>query len=114
MEAAWSVLCYGLSSDAHTPGLPTSLFPSSPCHCRWVIDATRRGGSARFINHSCDPNCSTKTVMVDGRKHICIYAKRRIEQGEELCYDYKFQYEADVTQKVRCNCGARNCSGWMC
>lgn len=59
------------------------------CLCRWVVDATHQGGAARFINHSCDPNCVTKIVAVDGHKHICIYSKRRIEQGEELCYDYK-------------------------
>lgn len=48
-----------------------------------------QGGMARFINHSCDPNCHTKTVTIDGDKHIIIYSKRRIERGEELTYNYK-------------------------
>ena len=56
---------------------------------RVVVDATRRGGPARFINHSCEPNCYTKIIVLDGRKRIGIYAKRRIEAGEELNYDYK-------------------------
>ncbi|GAX72908.1 hypothetical protein CEUSTIGMA_g363.t1 [Chlamydomonas eustigma] len=80
----------------------------------WVLDATRKGGAARFINHSCEPNCYTKIIVVDGLKHVCIYAKRRIELYEELCYNYKFQYEDDVDKKVPCNCGARNCTKWMC
>ena len=48
-----------------------------------------QGGKARFINHSCDPNCYTKTVTVEGHKHIVIYSKRAIAPGDELCYDYK-------------------------
>ena len=48
-----------------------------------------QGGFARFINHSCDPNCYTKIIIVDGVKHIAIYAKRVIEPNEELFYDYK-------------------------
>ena len=53
------------------------------------MDATRKGGAARFINHSCDPNCFTRIITVDTTKHICIYAKKKLEVGEELCYDYK-------------------------
>ena len=40
----------------------------------YVIDATLNGSAARFINHSCDPNCFSKIVSVDGTKHIVIFA----------------------------------------
>lgn len=46
-----------------------------------VIDATKRGGIARFINHSCTPNCTAKIIRVDGSKRIVIYALRDIERG---------------------------------
>jgi hypothetical protein len=51
-----------------------------------------QGGRARFINHSCEPNCYTKTVTVEGAKHVVIYSKRGIARGEELCYDYKVRH----------------------
>jgi histone-lysine N-methyltransferase SETD1 len=47
-----------------------------------VIDATKRGGIARFINHSCTPNCTAKIIKVDGSKRIVIYALRDIERGQ--------------------------------
>ncbi|GAQ80945.1 SET domain protein [Klebsormidium nitens] len=71
-----------------------------------VIDATKMGGAARFINHCCDPNCYTKVIWVEGQKKIVIYSKRRIEPGEELTYDYKFPFE---NVKIPCNCGAAKC-----
>ncbi len=46
-----------------------------------VIDATKRGGIARFINHSCTPNCTAKIIKVDGSKRIVIYALRDIQRG---------------------------------
>ncbi|KAK9690618.1 hypothetical protein RND81_09G141100 [Saponaria officinalis] len=70
----------------------------------YVVDATKRGGIARFINHSCEPNCYTKTVTVDGQKRIFIYAKRHIASGEEITYNYKFPLEE---KKIPCNCGAK-------
>jgi hypothetical protein len=54
-----------------------------------VADATGCGGLARFINHSCNPNCFTKVFYVSGVARMGIYAKRPIELGEELAYDYK-------------------------
>lgn len=76
----------------------------------YVVDATRRGGLARFINHSCEPNCYTKVITVDGQKKIFIYAKRHIFTGEELTYNYKFPLEE---QKIPCNCGSKRCRGSM-
>ena len=43
----------------------------------FVIDATLRGNAARFINHCCDPNCYSKVILVDGVKHIVIFALKR-------------------------------------
>ncbi|GJR10201.1 histone-lysine N-methyltransferase ATXR7 isoform X1 [Tanacetum coccineum] len=71
----------------------------------YVVDATKRGGVARFINHSCEPNCYPKVISVDGQKKIFIYAKRHIVSGEEITYDYKFPLEE---KKIPCNCGARS------
>jgi hypothetical protein len=76
----------------------------------YVVDATKRGGLARFINHSCEPNCYTKVITVDGQKKIYIYAKRRIYAGEELTYNYKFPLEE---KKIPCYCGSRRCRGSM-
>ena len=51
-----------------------------------------QGGLARFVNHSCDPNCYTKIITVEGQKHIVIYSKRLIKRDEELFYDYKVRH----------------------
>ncbi|KAI9010859.1 hypothetical protein CLU79DRAFT_891196 [Phycomyces nitens] len=75
-----------------------------------VIDATKKGSIARFINHCCSPNCSAKIITVDKHKKIVIYANRDIEPGEEITYDYKFPIEAD---KIPCLCGSRFCKGTL-
>jgi len=75
-----------------------------------VVDATMTGGVARYINHTCDPNCVTETVDLQDT-HIIIFAARRIERGEELSYDYKFDIEDE--NKIPCLCGAKNCRKWM-
>lgn len=77
-----------------------------------VVDATLSGGLARYINHSCNPNCVTETVEVERDLRIIIFAKRRINRGEELSYDYKFDIEDDA-HKISCMCGAPNCKKWM-
>ncbi|BHF65456.1 Histone-lysine N-methyltransferase 2A [Sparganum proliferum] len=76
----------------------------------WVIDATYAGNFARFINHSCQPNCDAKIVTIGDRGHIAIIAKRRIIPGEELTYDYRFPKEAD---KLLCNCGRIGCRKYL-
>jgi len=75
-----------------------------------VVDATMKGNAARFINHSCDPNCYSKIVDIRGKKHIIIFAMKRIIPGEELTYDYKFPIE-DV--KLPCSCGTKKCRKYM-
>ncbi|XP_053289180.1 histone-lysine N-methyltransferase 2A isoform X3 [Pleuronectes platessa] len=77
-----------------------------------VVDATMHGNAARFINHSCEPNCYSRVINVEGRKHIVIFALRKIYRGEELTYDYKFPIE-DASSKLNCNCGARRCRRYL-
>ncbi|KAG5176956.1 hypothetical protein JKP88DRAFT_170724 [Tribonema minus] len=75
-----------------------------------IIDATRAGGPARFINHCCGPNADAKVVAVDGVPKLVIVARRALAVGEEVTYDYKFEYEND---KIACHCGAAKCRGSM-
>lgn len=77
-----------------------------------LIDATHKGGLARFINHSCSPNCATQVKKFDGQNHIIIYAKRDIHPYEELCYDYQMEYEPKE-KRIRCLCGSPNCKEWL-
>ncbi len=77
-----------------------------------VIDATKIGNAARFINHCCQPNCFTKPVVVEGKNRILIFAKRDIMPGEELSYDYQFAVE-DGKDRIPCFCRAKKCRGYM-
>ena len=79
----------------------------------WVIDATRRGNSARWINHSCAPNCD---IEEEGRR-IFIESRRDIHPGDELTYDYNLQIGEKHTKAAKrehaCFCGSRRCRGTM-
>lgn len=79
-----------------------------------VIDANVGGNDARWINHSCDPNCETEETE-SGR--VYIEAIRDIPRGEELHYDYCLILDEKITKKIRrqyeCRCGARKCRGTM-
>ncbi|CAH1773145.1 unnamed protein product [Owenia fusiformis] len=77
-----------------------------------VNDATMAGGPARYVNHSCNPNCVAEVVPFEKESKIIIIACRKISRGEELSYDYKFDYE-DASKKVACLCEAPNCRKWM-
>jgi SET domain-containing protein len=80
---------------------------------RVVIDAGVNGNDARFINHSCDPNC--ETVIEDRR--VFIEALRTIQPGEELGYEYGLTWESTDDPKelanYACRCGAAGCRGTM-
>ena len=73
-----------------------------------IIDATKFGNLARFINHCCEPNCYSQCNEINGKKHIFLLAKKFIKAGEEITYDYNFEVESE---KIECRCGAKNCRG---
>jgi uncharacterized protein len=94
--------------------------PSDPHHTFYfhvdderVIDAKYGGNAARWINHSCDPNCESD--VVDGR--VYIRALRDLTPGEELFYDYGLvideRYTARLKRDYACRCGAAACRGTM-
>ncbi len=73
----------------------------------WTIDGSPLSNTARYINHSCDPN--TEAEIVDGR--ILILAKRPIEEGGELTIDYDIEYFDEFIRPVGCKCSARKHHG---
>jgi SET domain-containing protein len=73
----------------------------------YCIDGSVPWNPARFLNHSCAPNCESDIV----RGQIWIYAKRRINAGEELTYNYG--YGLGGYEERPCHCGARACVGFM-
>ena len=77
-----------------------------------VIDGGRHGNSARFINHSCSPNC--EALNDDGR--IVIYSSRRIRAGQELVFDYQLHLDSPTAEDAAayaCACGSRRCRKTM-
>ncbi|HWP56511.1 MAG TPA: SET domain-containing protein-lysine N-methyltransferase [Candidatus Acidoferrales bacterium] len=95
---------------AHEQSSHTMLFTVDE---RVVIDGGVRGNSARWINHSCAPNCEA----VDDRGRIFIETIRVVKPGEELTYDYNLQLDERHTRaakrKYACACGARRCRGTL-
>ncbi|XP_038573920.1 histone-lysine N-methyltransferase 2C isoform X4 [Micropterus salmoides] len=77
-----------------------------------VVDATRTGGLARYINHSCAPNCVAEVVTFERGYKIIISCIRRIDKGEELCFDYQFD-TVEGHHKIACHCGAPECRKWI-
>ncbi len=74
---------------------------------RYDLDGYRRNNPARYINHSCDPNCEA----VNYRGEIWVVALRDIEPGEELTYDYGYGIEHFMDHP--CYCGSPNCVGYI-
>ena len=94
--------------------------PTAPHHTFYfslegggVIDARFGGNSARWINHSCAPNCEANEIK--GR--VYIHALRDLAPGEELFYDYHLVLDERITPKLKrdylCLCGAATCRGTM-
>lgn len=78
---------------------------------RTCVDAARGGNISRFINHKCDPNC---VAWIEGQ-HIWIDALRDIRKGEELGYDYEYDflpgYTVEDLEFYACRCGSPKCRG---
>ena len=101
-----------LRRHPHNPDEPNHTFYFHVDDGR-VIDANVGGNAARWINHSCAPNCEAHEE--DGR--VFIRALRRIRAGEELHYDYGLMLDIPYTAKVKaeyaCWCGSRRCRGTL-
>src|ERR1051325_2866495 len=97
-------------AEEHANSPHTMLFEVSD---ELVIDATRRGNSARWINHSCSPNCEIEQEKAG----IFIEPRRDIRPGEELTYDYNLQlgepHTAAAKRAHRCFCRSPRCRGTM-
>ena len=78
-----------------------------------LIDANFNGNSARWLNHSCNPNCQS----MDEEGRIYIETIRAVKPGEELLYDYRLsvdeRYTPEVKARYKCLCGAKKCRGTM-
>lgn len=106
--------CYGGDADSGH----TFLFTLND---DWVIDANVGGNNARWINHSCAPNCEAvlyEDDKGDRRKdRVFIETMRAIRAGEELTYDYGIVLDEAHTPKLKkiwaCRCGAKDCTGTM-
>jgi hypothetical protein len=79
-----------------------------------VIDAGVRGNAARWINHSCAPNCET---YEDERGRVYVAARKTIREGEELSYDYALEIDGRIGPRLKrayaCRCGKPRCRGTM-
>jgi len=107
-RTTWELASERPDSDPSNPN-HTFIFATSD---GGVIDASRRGNAARWINHSCAPNCRT---YEDARGRVFIAARRTIRAGDELTYDYGLVLDGRVTRKLRaeyaCHCGSKRCRG---
>ena len=76
-----------------------------------IIDAGPKGNLARFMNHSCQPNCETQKWMVNGATRVGLFAVNDIPAGTELTFNYNLDCRGN--EKTRCVCGQPNCSGFI-
>ncbi|SIT50853.1 Nuclear protein SET (fragment) [Paraburkholderia piptadeniae] len=74
-----------------------------------VIDGSRGGNSARFLNHACAPNCEA----IETGDRIYVHALTDIKPGDELFIDYGLEIEGEISEDIRaqyvCHCGASTC-----
>jgi len=77
-----------------------------------IIDAGQYGSIARFLNHSCNPNCSIKRWSVGNTTHIGVFAARPIPKGTELTIDYQYDRFGSGHRQA-CFCGEKNCARFI-
>tara|TARA_Y100000816_G_C25977695_1_gene510412 strand:- start:222 stop:710 length:489 start_codon:yes stop_codon:yes gene_type:complete len=76
---------------------------------KYDIDGTPKYNKARYINHSCNPNCEVEIT----KNEIWISSIKRISKGEELTYDYGYEFDKDDFRDHICKCGSDNCIGFI-
>lgn len=76
---------------------------------KYDIDGSPKYNKARYINHSCDPNCEVDII----NNEIWISSIKKIKKGEELSYDYGFEFDKDDFKDHICKCGSKNCIGFI-
>ncbi|CAO3636118.1 unnamed protein product [Cunninghamella blakesleeana] len=84
-----------------------------------VIDSYIYGNASHFFNHSCNPNLAVYGTFYDSADptfhRLAFFSKRHIKRGEELTFDYcgNADLGADVSTKIQCGCGAKECRKWI-
>jgi SET domain-containing protein len=106
-----------LRRHPHDPSQPNHTFYFSLSNGK-VIDGNSKGNEARWINHSCQPNCEAREEKDKNNKlHVYIYAKRNIKKNEELFYDYALDLDSENTleeqKNYSCFCETKKCRGSM-
>ena len=76
---------------------------------KYDIDGSVLYNKARYINHSCDPNCEVD--IINGE--IWISSIKKIKKGDELSYDYGYEFNKNDFKDHRCECGAKECIGFI-
>ena len=73
------------------------------------IDGSPIYNKARYINHSCDPNCEVEII----KGHIWISSIKDLKKNEELTYDYGYEFDKEDYKDHKCKCGSKNCIGYI-
>tara|TARA_Y100000591_G_C21832033_1_gene700241 strand:- start:1158 stop:1646 length:489 start_codon:yes stop_codon:yes gene_type:complete len=76
---------------------------------KYDIDGYVKRNNARYINHSCAPNCEVDII----ENEIWIQSIKKIKKGEELSYDYGYSFDKDDYKDHICKCGSKNCIGFI-
>tara|TARA_B110000444_G_C18773127_1_gene563572 strand:+ start:451 stop:942 length:492 start_codon:yes stop_codon:yes gene_type:complete len=76
---------------------------------KYDIDGSPKYNKARYINHSCKPNCEVNII----KNEIWISSIKKINEGEELNYDYGYPYDEEDFEDHICKCGSKNCIGFI-
>ncbi|MBF0198906.1 MAG: SET domain-containing protein [Planctomycetes bacterium] len=74
---------------------------------RYYLDGNIPGNPAKYINHSCDPNCRFE----NDRGHIYVISQKSLKPEDELTVDYGF--DAEIYEDHPCRCGSENCVGYI-
>ena len=78
-----------------------------------IINGNIENNTARFINHSCNPNCILDVRKIGGKNHACIFANKKIKKGTELTFDYSWN-SRDGEVQTKCQCGeTKYCKGYI-